>query len=332
MRVPFDDMHREFLRIFRKVGFTPGRAELCARLFTETALDGVQSHSTNRLDFFLKYIEKGYVKINGEPEIIDSMGPFERWDGNLGPGNLNAYFCTNRAVELAHEHGMGCVALRNTNHWMRGGTFGWQAADANCIAIIFTNTIPNMPAWGSLSRRIGNNPIIIAVPRKEGHIVLDMAVSLFSYGRFESHVLTGEKLPYPGGYDSEGNMTDDAGEIMKSGLPLPAGLWKGSGLGIMIDLMTAVLSGGYATHELMGARNLYGPSQVFITFSVEKLRDVSEADRIAHEVVEFIHSAEPVEEDGSVYYPGERTLLIRKENLEKGIPVNDTVWEKIKTM
>lgn len=332
MRIPFDVMYKEFLRVFTKIGFAEEKAQLCAKLFTETALDGVQSHSVNRLDFFIEYINKGYIKIHNDPEKIESFGSLERWDGNLGPGNLNAWICMERAVELAHSHGVGCVALRNTNHWMRGGTYGWQAAEANCLAICFSNTIPNMPPWGSISCKVGNNPIVFAVPRREGHIVLDMATSLFSYGKIETHIASGEKLPFPGGYDSKGNITDDAAEIMKTGLPLPMGLWKGSGLAIMIDLITAVLSNGYPTHMMLNPRDEYGPSQVFIAFNVEKLENKSYLETLVNEVVDFVHTAEPVNIDGRVYYPGERTLETRRENLEKGILVNETIWNRILEM
>ena len=332
MRIPYDDMYREFLRIFRKVGFTEERAQLCAKLFTDTALDGVQSHSVNRLDFFLEYIGKGYVKIHNDPELIESFGSFERWDGRLGPGNIVAWRCMERSIELAHKLGMGCVAVRNANHWMRGGAYGWQAADANCCAVCFSNTIPNMPPWGSISRKVGNNPIVFAVPRREGHIVLDMAASLFSYGKIESHALSGKPLPFPGGDDSAGRITDDAAEIMKTGLPLPMGYWKGSGLAIMIDLFSAILSGGNSTRDLLKPRDEHGPSQVFIAFSMEKQGRAPVVDALVNEVVAFVHSATPVECDGRVYYSGERTLLIRKENREKGIPVNETIWKRITEM
>ncbi len=330
MRVPYDDMFNEFHRIFKAVGFTAERAELCARLFTDTALDGVQSHSVNRLDFFLEYIEKGYVKIHNEPLLMERVGPFERWDGNLGPGNLTAWFAIDRACDIAHEQGMGCVAVRNANHWMRGGTYGWRAAERNCIAFMCSNTIPNMPPWGSIDRKVGNNPLVIAVPRAEGHIVLDMAMSLFSYGRIQANAMSGEKLPFPGGFDKSGHITNDAGEIQKSGLPLPMGYWKGSGLAIMIDLMTAILSGGAATHDLLGPRDQHGPSQVFIAFSLDRLDKSSSAGSIADEVVAFIHNAVPANESEGVFYPGERTIRTRRENLDKGIPVNDAVWASIR--
>ena len=92
----------------------------------------------------------------------------------------------DRAVELARANGIGCVALGNTNHWLRGGSYGWQAAEAGCVGICWTNTQPNMPAWGARDRRIGNNPFVMAVPRKEGHVVVDIAMAQFSYGQMEN--------------------------------------------------------------------------------------------------------------------------------------------------
>jgi 3-dehydro-L-gulonate 2-dehydrogenase len=84
---------------------------------------------------------------------------------------------------------------------MRGGTYGWQAAEAGVIGICWTNTMPNLPPWGGGEPCLGNNPLVIAVPRKGGHVVLDMAMSQFSYGALESYRSRGEMLPVDGGFD-----------------------------------------------------------------------------------------------------------------------------------
>ena len=183
MRIPFETMCQEFLRVLLNKGFSEERAQLCARIFAESSRDGVYSHGLNRFPYFIKNIDEGIIQVQAMPERVGGFGSMERWDGRFGPGPLNAHFCMNRAIELAKEHGMSCVGLRNTTHWMRGGTYGWQAADAGCLAICFTNTSPNMPPWGGAEARIGNNPMVIAVPRQKGHLVLDMATALFSYGK-----------------------------------------------------------------------------------------------------------------------------------------------------
>ncbi|NNE77511.1 MAG: 2,3-diketo-L-gulonate reductase, partial [Pricia sp.] len=129
--------------LFTKYGFSEKKATLLSKTYTETTLDGVNSHGINRVPLFIQYVERGLVQIDKEAQKVESFGSIERWDGNLGPGIINAIKCTDRAIELAKENGMGMVALRNTNHWMRGGTYGWRAADNGCISILFTNTQPN---------------------------------------------------------------------------------------------------------------------------------------------------------------------------------------------
>ncbi len=161
---------------------------------------------------------------------------------------MNARLAMKRACELAQEYGVGLVALGNNNHWMRGGSYGWQAADAGMIGICWSNTMPNMPAWGGKNRKIGNNPFIMAIPRSNGnHAVIDCAVSQFSYGKIEEARLKGQQLPVPGGYDSSGNLTTDPGEIEKTWRVLPMGYWKGSGISIALDLKGQQLPvpGGY---------------------------------------------------------------------------------------
>ncbi len=132
-------------------------------------------------------VRNGSVNPGAEPWVVARHGAMERWDGRRGPGNLNAYAAMEQAIRLSREHGIACVAMANTNHWMRGGTYGWQAADAGVIGICWTNTMPNVPPWGGAEPAIGNNPLVIAVPRAKGHVVLDMAMSQFSYGALESY-------------------------------------------------------------------------------------------------------------------------------------------------
>src|ERR1035437_1750265 len=216
-RIPFDELKAEFKRVLINKGCDEACADLSAQLMTETSCDGVYSHGVNRFPRVVEYIDKGYIDLKAKPSKMESLGAFERWDGNLGLGNVNAKLAMDRAIELAKESGIGAVALRNTNHWLRGGSYGWQAAEAGCVGICWTNTQPNMPAWGARDRRIGNNPFIMAVPRAQGHVVVDMAMAQYSYGQMETVAMRGDLLPIPGGYDTHVDLTCDPNEIAKSG-------------------------------------------------------------------------------------------------------------------
>jgi 3-dehydro-L-gulonate 2-dehydrogenase len=321
MRVPYQELFETLRRVLSGIGFADERAALCARLFTETTQDGVYTHGLNRFPRFLRMIENGSIDVHSRPELIAALGSLERWNGNRGPGNINAHVCMERAIELARENGIGCVALANTNHWMRGGSYGWQAADAGMVGFCWTNTLPNLPAWGSKEPRLGNNPLVIAVPRADGHVVLDMALSQFSFGALEKYRKSGDLLPVDGGYDREGKLTRDPAAIEETGRVLPIGFWKGSGLSLVLDMIAAGFSGGSATHQIPADPELEtGISQVFIAINIS-------SNDIADRIIEDLKSSE-----GNVRYPGERTLAVRKENMDKGIPVNAHVWEKISAL
>lgn len=312
------------------LGFTPGRAQLCARLFADASRDGVASHGLNRFPRFMEMIRIGVIDVNAEPVRVASGGALERWDGRSGPGNLNAYYCMDAAIALSREHGVGCIALANTNHWMRGGSYGWQAAEAGVIGICWTNTLANLPPWGASDARLGNNPIVIAVPRTEGPVVLDMAMSQFSFGALESYRRRNELLPVVGGYDTAGELTRNAAEIETSRRPLPIGFWKGSGLALLLDMVAAALSGGRATHEIqLDPLRETELSQVFLALDPSSLAGPDMAG-IVERIVDDLHV--PSADGQRPTYPGERTLETRRRNLEQGIPVDPEIWQQVQAL
>ena len=208
IRIPLETLVAEYVRVLEKIGMEPERAALVARLIGDNQKDGtipdrfynadavftsvqpeahacarelcactgVYSHGLNRFNGFLKSMSPDAdgvpININATPELVSSFGVMEQYDGCMGVGPYNAHFSMGRAIELAQKHGIGCVSLRNTNHWQRGGAYGLQAAESGMIGICWTNTTGNMPPWGSAQVKIGNNPIVFCVPRANGEHVL----------------------------------------------------------------------------------------------------------------------------------------------------------------
>lgn len=334
MLISYDDLLRKFETILLSRKVNPVIAHAAAENFAQTSLDGVYSHGVNRFPRVISYLDKGLIDGTAQPECISQVGAFERWDGHMGLGNANAKLAMRRACELAHVHGIGIVAIGNTNHWMRGGAYGWQAADQGCVGICWTNTMPNTPAWGGVEPKIGNNPFIIGIPRSDGrHIVIDCAMSQFAYGKIEIARMKGEQLPVPGGFDTEGNPTTDPAEIEKTGRVLTIGYWKGSGLSIALDLVAAILSGGNTVTDI-GRKYTeeVGLSQVMIAIDPNHMQTAALTDDIINRVVEDIKSATPTQSDGKIFYPGEMELMTRKTNLKNGIPVLEEVWNQIEVL
>ncbi|MDP3469465.1 MAG: 3-dehydro-L-gulonate 2-dehydrogenase [Daejeonella sp.] len=327
MKVPFADLKKEFKRVLLSLSFTEEKAELCADIFAGNSRDGVYSHGLNRFSAFVNAVKEGEVDIHAEPGFVESYGMIEIWDGNSGAGMYNATKAMNRTIDLAKSNGIGCLAMRNTNHWMRGGTYGWQAADAGCIGICFTNTMANMPPWGGKEPRLGNNPLIIAVPRTEGHIVLDMAMTQFSYGKLQQSRFNNEEMEVFAGYDMEGNLTKNPLAIIKSRRALPIGYWKGSGLAFVLDVLLTAISGGKSTAAINSTVKESGVSQFFLCLHKSDYNQM-----LIEEIIRYTKSSSPAEPGGSIYYPGENTLATRRFNEKHGIPVEERIWEELLKM
>lgn len=330
-RVTTEELRAEFRRVLDREGFSPERSERCARTFAENTRDGVPSHGINRFPAFVDAVRRGIVDPRAEPVQVGAVGAFERWDGRRGPGILNAQAAMARAIELAGVHGVGCAALRNTNHWMRAGTYALQAAAAGCVGICWTNATAVMPPWGGREPKLGNNPLAIGIPRK-GHdpLLLDMAMSQFSMGRLQIAARAGERLPVPGGFDGAGELTDDAAEILRSRAPLPIGYWKGSGLALLLDCAAALLSAGEATVQITARADETGVSQVFLAFDLQAIG--SAGSEVVDRVAEDAGAASPSSPASSVTVPGQRTAQRRRTSEAEGILVDTEIWERVRSL
>jgi len=324
MKIQYQDLEKALKEKLEKYGFSSQDARIQATIFSETTFDGVFSHGINRFPRFMGDVKDGTVSPGVTPERIQGMGALEQWDGKGGPGILNALHATERSIELAKKHGLGCVGLRNANHWMRGGTYGWKAADAGFMFMGWTNTLPNMPPWGGDKAAIGNNPLIMAIPREEGHIVLDMAMSQFSYGKLEWHERCGTELPFDGGFDSNNELTRNPSEILKTEKILPSGLWKGSGLSMILDLAAAVLTGGNTTRQIGELPKETNLSQVFISIDIECHMTKVQREKLIEDTLKYV-----TQENPDAQYPGQRSLSNRNQYMKQGVEIPHETWEEI---
>jgi 3-dehydro-L-gulonate 2-dehydrogenase len=329
IHISYPDMLNTFRSILSKNGFTESKSLLLSEVFATNSLEGIYTHGVNRFSKFIQFVKGGYVKPDAEAQCIHASGSLQQWNGNLGPGPVNAIKCADAAMQLARQHTLGCVSLANTNHWMRAGYYGWRAAKEGFVLIAWTNTLGNMPAWGAVDSKLGNNPMVMAIPYQDSAIVLDTAMSQYSYGSLDLYSLKNEKLPVMGGYNKEGKLTDDPKEIIASRRSLAIGYWKGAGMSLLLDILATVLSGGLSTSEISKLPVEYGMSQVFIAIDISKLSHASGIQKIIQQIIVDYHQSTPVDAGKKVRFPGERLHSTKEENLKQGIPVAKKVWEEI---
>jgi 3-dehydro-L-gulonate 2-dehydrogenase len=199
-----------------------------------------------------------------------------------------------------------------------------MAAEAGCIGICFTNAIAGMAPWGGKQPRLGNNPLVISFPYRDKNVLLDMALSQFSYGKMQEYELEHTMLPQFGGYDEEGNPTKDPTVIRKNKSALPIGFWKGSGLALVLDILLTGLGGGLSTAAITKSGKEIGLSQCFICLHPKNFHDT-----LVEEIFQFTRTDDRGKPATGITYPGERMLATRAQNEREGIPVDESIWKKV---
>ena len=334
IRITIEQFVRTLEEKLEKHGAGKEEATEVARIFGLNAADGVISHSVLRVWRVISHYDNGLIVPGNQPVLVSASNAVERYDANKACGVISASFCMKRACDLAGKFGIGMVALRNANHWMRGGYYGWLAADRGKVGICWTNTRANLPSWGSKVSNIGNNPFVMAVPGTDGkHLVLDSAMSQFSNGKLEVMRRAGKDLPVDGGYDSEGNLTRVPGDIEKTRRPIPMGFWKGSSMSILLDAAAALLSDGDDTATIERKMQENGTDecslcQIFIAIDPAALGE-NGFKEIEASIKASVHDAEPVKEGSPSRYPGERVLKDREKAMREGIMVPAESWRQI---
>jgi len=170
----------------------------------------------------------------------------------------------------------------------------------------------------------------MALPSDDGTVLLDMAMTQYSFGKLSTTRLTGKQLPYPGGFDKNGTLTADPSAIEESMRPLPIGYWKGSAFAFMLDLLASVLSEGIGAVKMdaEGKGSCTGCSQVFIAIDHKRISNAGYIKELKSQLDAYVKSSAPAE-GGEVRSPGAGFAAARKDAEANGIWIDDGMWAEI---
>lgn len=232
--------------LFEAEGLSAGAARVVAGSLVDADRRGVPSHGVMLVPMYLERLRAGSVSRHDGGEVVVDAGAIAVIDGRDAFGQLCGDQAIELAIERARSYGIGAVGVRRAFHFGGAFRYAMRAADEGLIGLAAANTRPLMPAPGGAEPVVGNNPLAIAIPAAAPDrppIVLDMALSEVALGKIRLAAQEGRQIPSTWATDAAGRPTTDPHEAIE-GMLLPAGLHKGFGLALILDVMTGVLSGG----------------------------------------------------------------------------------------
>lgn len=296
---------------------------------------GTETHGLVRLPHYVRRIKSGLLDPKAEPEVRRTLPAAVAVDGGNGLGHPPAHRAMREAIDGSHRHGIAVATVRNSGHFGAAGTYSAMAADEGVIGIMMSNAAALMAPTGGAEKRVGNNPLSIAVPFGEFPIVLDMAMSAVAAWNIRMAADRGESIPAEWGLDSEGRPTTDPADVMdRDGLLRPLGDHKGYGMALMIDLLTGVLSGGAFGQ---GVKRLEDEAPVdaahtCIAIDVEAFMGASEFEDRVQEMVSGIRSTPLAAGANEVLVPGEREARVAREREVSGIAYPEDIFAAMEAL
>ena len=311
--------------ILKAINVPAENAAVVGRCLVAADLRGVDTQGINRIPSYLERIQLGALDPTPQPIVTQVTPVATQVDANNGWGFVAAHAGMTAAITSAKTYGIGMASIKHSNHYGMAAWLVQQAIDADMMSLVFTNSSPAMPPWGSKTKCVGVSPIACGAPGKDSasSFILDMTPSIAARGKIYKAMRRGEKIPTTWAADSEGRPTDDPAAALK-GFMLPLGGPKGSGLALMMDVFASVLSGSAFAGHVTGPaepERVANVGHFLVAIKPDLFLSLDEfKDRMQY-LYDRVVGGEKAAGVERIYFPGEPERLLKLEREKHGIPL-----------
>lgn len=343
-RYPVETIRAQIAACLSAWGMPPDHVEITANVMADADECGIDTHGLSTLTTYDVRLREGIVTMNAEIEIIREAPTSALIDAGGGLGYVPSVMASKIAIEKAKQVGMAVVSVRNSNHFGATGYYTRLIAAEGLIGLATTNgagprTAPTFGAQAKLS----TNPLAFTAPtRRHPPFNLDMATTTAAFGKIRIYANEGIDIPVGWANDKSGRPLTNPGALFEpdaeatltplGGTPEGAS-YKGYGLGAMVEILSAGLSGASLVtsenhgHKTPGTMNL---GHFFLAIDPTLFRAPGEFEDTVDELIDDLHATAPVDPSQPVMVAGEPESTIRAERRLTGIPVPPGLRAKIR--
>ena len=340
IRVDADKLHALGVRALVAAGVPEEHAYMTADVLLTSDLRGIESHGFARFpDFYVMRAKNGQLNTDPRIQVEQETASAATLDGDGGLGFVSSTIGMNLAIDKARSTGVGMVSVHNSTHHGPASPYALMAIPHGMIGISMTTGGNGVVPPGGSKRVYGLNAMSVAAPMRppEAPWCLDMATSVVAAGKFEIARRRGKPVPEGWAIDSEGEPVTDprqyynpqrGGGILPLGSYIETGAWKGFGLGIMVDVLTGVLSGGHSSAELpqRGANHFFGALRIDAFTTIESFYDQMASMK------ETLRAAPRLPEAPPLSFAGEPEAAFEADCRKNGIPYHPSIIESLRKM
>lgn len=334
----YDNLKKLCTDIFTKYGYSRQDSLMIADGILAADLYGIESHGIQRLIMYASGIDRGGINPTAQIAVEKETPVSALVNGNHQMGQLVGLQCMRLAIEKAKRSGIGLVEAHNSNHYGIAGYYARMAVREGLLGISMTNTESIVVPTGGRQAMLGTNPIAVGMPAKPVPFLLDMSTSVVTRGKIEVYDKNGERIPSGWAVGNDGKLTTDPRDILtRNGgglLPLGGageelGGHKEYGLALMVELFTAILSGGLTSDSVSFLRKTDGVSHMFMAVDYGMFGDKNAIEAALSCYLNKLKHSPRAEGTQRIYTHGEKENEAYGDRLKNGIPVNSATVRQI---
>jgi LDH2 family malate/lactate/ureidoglycolate dehydrogenase len=329
--------------VLTKVGVAPADAATVAEVLVQADLRGIESHGVARLEsYYVSRIRAGKLQAAPEVTVVRETPTSIVLDAGNGLGHPAGKRAMNAVIEKAKASGVAFGSVKNSNHFGIAGYYAMLALEHDMIGIASTNSVRyGAPTYGK-DIMLGTNPWAYAIPAAtEPAFVLDFATTTVPRGKLEVYQRKEKNLNPGWAIDANGKETLSPAEALKGAL-LPLGGFgtdngghKGYGLGLLVDIMCAVLSGGAFGNDLPLPNSGAEPGKIshfFGAIRIDGFRDVAGFKTDLDRELRAFKDSQPAPGFDRIYVAGEIEYEKTLAHRQNGVPVHVKVWSGLEKL
>ena len=327
--------------VFLAMGCSAKDATTATKVLIAADLRGIDSHGVARLSGYVRLWEAGRINATPNLSIVHETPSTAVVDGDAGLGLVVAPYAMQIAIDKAKQVGTGWVSVKNSNHFGIAGYHAMMALEHDMIGMAMTNASALVAPTFSSEKMLGTNPIAVAIPAgNEPAFVADMATTTAANGKLEMLQRKNADAPLGWVQDEQGNDVTDANILKKGGALLPLGSdrehgsHKGYALGAIVDIFSAVLSGGSygpwvppfpAYIPLPQNMPGEGLGHFFGAMRIDAFRPAQDFKSNMDNWIQRFRNATPINPAQKVLIPGDPEREAHTARMQTGIPIVEPV-------
>lgn len=332
---PADGLQRLCQAIFERCGFPAQDSALAADVLLTADLYGIESHGVQRMIRYYNAIREGSIRPDAKIEVIHSTPLSAVLDAPCTMGQVAASCGMNMAIEKAKASGFGIVCVRGSNHYGIAGYYTLMAAQQDLIGLCMTNTEAIAMPTGGRKAMLGTSPIALCMPADPVPFWYDAATTVVTRGKLEVYNKKQAPLPYGWAADEDGLPCQDAARVLENiigkrgggifplgGADEQTGSHKGYGLGVIVELFTAIAAGGTTSPHVKNSGNA-DTSFCFWAIDYGLFGDKREMKARMSNLLQELRESPRAEGCERIYTHGEKEFESKTRMLKDGVPVNE---------